>query len=87
MYPKKKIYFFSGQTKEYELKKIDKHNDSLNIEFYLFPNDNFKNIKYSVIVKDGVLVTKNHSTINGTKIPLDLQSIALNFKQLEKVLD
>lgn len=64
---------------------MEKGNDCIKIEFYLYPTGNFDDIRYSVIIDGGMLVIENHDTLNGTKIPHNASHKKLTAAQIEKI--
>lgn len=73
-------------SKENEKKiNMEKGNDSIKIEFYLFPTGNFNDIRYSVIIDGDMLVIENHDILNGTKIPHNASPQKLTVIQIENI--
>ncbi len=64
---------------------MENGNNNMKIEFYLYPTENFKDIRYSIVVENGLLIVENHDTLNGTKIPHNISSQKLSTAQIEKL--
>ncbi len=81
------MFCFSCANTNENKKKIsmEENKNNIKIELYLYPSGNLNDIRYSVIVDDGILYVENHDPLNGTKIPPNDSPQRLSVAQVEKL--